>query len=545
MAEAVAAARPARPALRLGRAPLAGAIGAAALFALALAVRHAARQPGLLYPDGYQYLLMARGIGEHLRPVTRLGPGGELFVPSVDAAAKPLFPALVALVSAFGLHLRSAAALVTLAASAATPVVTAALALRLTRSWLGAAAAGAAVLASPALARWSGFSGPDALGATLALAAALALAERRAATGGVLAALAIACRPELLVLAGGAALAAALAPTGPVRRDARSEPGRARSGAKPGPAVALWRPAGGADDGAAGPAPALRPLAGRAAFAGAMTIAFLLGVLRPPLGLPAGAALLPAGIVAAAVLLAAAWRVGPRPRAATAAAAAVIAAVAAAAALRVPALRELASGEWALLAGAALGLVAATATGHGRPALLIAAAAAVLGAAYAAKNPHSVRYLSLLVPLAALLLAHGLAPARTPVAVRLAALALAAAALVHAPPQPAAVDAFARTAARIPAGRTPLVSAAPDAYGLLLPDRPQRLMRPGARGLILLDAAQRAYLPGLRARGRVVARIPAAAPFERPDGRADARGAVLVRGRVRPAGRPGGYPAAP
>ena len=73
---------------------------AAGLFGIGIAVRIAQQHRGLLYPDGYQYLLMARGIGEHLRPTTVLGPGGELFVPSADAAAKPLYPALVACVHA-------------------------------------------------------------------------------------------------------------------------------------------------------------------------------------------------------------------------------------------------------------------------------------------------------------------------------------------------------------------------------------------------------------------------------------------------------------
>jgi hypothetical protein len=76
------------------------------------------------------------------------------------------------------------------------------------------------------------------------------------------------------------------------------------------------------------------------------------------------------------------------------------------------------------------------------------------------------------------------------------------------------------------------VSAAPDAYGFLLPGRPQQPLAPGARGLILLDAAQRAYAPRLGAQGIVVARLQTAHGFERPDGTIDLRPAILVRGVV-------------
>ena len=64
-----------------------GALVALSLFPLAVVVRFFQHHASLLYPDGYQYLLMARGISEHLRPTTVLGPGGDQFVPSADAAA--------------------------------------------------------------------------------------------------------------------------------------------------------------------------------------------------------------------------------------------------------------------------------------------------------------------------------------------------------------------------------------------------------------------------------------------------------------------------
>src|SRR5205823_4496146 len=104
---------------------------AGAAFAGALVLRLAQHQPGLLYPDGYQYLLMARGISEHLRPTTVLGPGGDLFVPNADAAAKPLFPALVAAVHGLDASWLGAARLVTAAAAAAVVVLTGLLVVRL------------------------------------------------------------------------------------------------------------------------------------------------------------------------------------------------------------------------------------------------------------------------------------------------------------------------------------------------------------------------------------------------------------------------------
>jgi hypothetical protein len=118
-------------------------------------------------------------------------------------------------------------------------------------------------------------------------------------------------------------------------------------------------------------------------------------------------------------------------------------------------------------------------------------------------------------------------------------VAIALVALAADPRPRLATDTFATLAgplSRAPAGT--LVSAAPDAYGYLLPDRAQRTLRAGARGLILLDAAQRAYAPGLTACGTVVATLAAPAGFTRPDGTLDAAPAVLVHGEaVR--GRPG------
>jgi len=87
----------------MSRRTLLGAVPTLLLFALAVGVRLGQHHTALLYPDGYQYLLMARGISEHLQPTTVLGPGGETFSPNADAAMKPFFPFLVAAAHTLGL----------------------------------------------------------------------------------------------------------------------------------------------------------------------------------------------------------------------------------------------------------------------------------------------------------------------------------------------------------------------------------------------------------------------------------------------------------
>src|SRR5262245_27203812 len=166
-----------------------------------LALRLHQAQPGFLYPDGYQYLLMAKGVAAHGRPFLTLGPGGDTLLPSVDAAAKPLYPALVALVHEVGVGWFDAARLVSAVGAAATVVLAALLARRLTGSWLAAAVAGGGCVASRELAFWGGFAGPDSLGQAFALGSTLALLGRRVRLGAPLAALAVLARPELAVLA--------------------------------------------------------------------------------------------------------------------------------------------------------------------------------------------------------------------------------------------------------------------------------------------------------------------------------------------------------
>jgi hypothetical protein len=157
-----------------------------------------------------------------------------------------------------------------------------------------------------------------------------------------------------------------------------------------------------------------------------------------------------------------------------------------------------------------------------------------LVALYWVKNPGLDRYVAQLVPELALLAAVGLGTlgrARLAVATAAAALATAGVALSSQPS--IGVDSFQELAPVLeggPAGT--LVTAAPDAYGLLLPERPIRRLRIGAEGLVLLDAAARAYAPGLQVDGKLLRRIPVITGFLRPDGRIDRDPALLYRGRV-------------
>ncbi|MEI7759841.1 MAG: hypothetical protein WCJ67_03630 [Thermoleophilia bacterium] len=75
------------------------------------------------------------------------------------------------------------------------------------------------------------------------------------------------------------------------------------------------------------------------------------------------------------------------------------------------------------------------------------------------------------------------------------------------------------------------MTAAPDAFGWLLPERSVRAPRPGACGLILLDGSQRLYAPGLDAHGSEVA-LFAPASFMPPNGALDTGQILLVAGVV-------------
>jgi hypothetical protein len=455
---------------------------------LAIVRRSMQLHSGLLYPDGYQYLLMARGLAEHGRPETQLGPGGELFVPSADAAAKPLFPLLVAIGHLLGLSLRVSADAITVLAAALVPLLCAGLVLRITGSRFGAVVAFAVCLASPAAGYWWGFAGPDGLAAALALGAALAILYARPAIGGALAGAAIATRPEFALLATGAVVA------GLAARQMRTD-------------------------------------AVRAGTAGAVVLTGVWLAVRPPLVTPPQA-LLAAGAIAAAV---GATALALADRTATSL---VLGALLAVALSVSPATRVWLHGDWALacLAAASLtGLAWDRAQTRATGTVLIAAAA--LAVVYHIKNPSSDRYLAQLVPLLAVLAGLGAGRLRR-IGARRALLAVPAAAAavvglslssVHVAPGP---DLFAALAPKLTDDPSlPLVTAAPDAYGFLLPRRTVRQMQPGAAGLVLLDGAQRTYAPGLTATGTLVATFDQAV-FERPDGSLDRRNLTLVRGTV-------------
>jgi hypothetical protein len=385
----------------------------------AAAVRGLRLHSGLVYPDAYQYLLMARGLAEHARPVTRLGPGGDLFVPNADAAAKPLFPGLIALVHAFGVPWTDAGRAVTVAAAALVVVLCAALARAVTGSTLAAAAAGVCCLLSPSLGYWAGFLGPDPVAQALALGAALALVSRAPTLGGALAGAAAATRPELLVLAlAGGALAVAR--------------------------------------------PQTRPAAIRAAVTGAAVLACVHLALRSPLSLPPQhlalvAVLGTAAAVAATLLSSVVKLVAPL---------AILGGLVFVAGSS--GAEALARSDGPLLALAAACLLLAWATPRYRTAAsAVAGCGLLLAAVYWAKNPHLERYLSGLVPIAALVVALGVAalPAhRRALGLTVVAAAIAVT-LVVTPKRDVGPDFFATLAPALPvrAGE-PLVTAAPDAY---------------------------------------------------------------------------------
>lgn len=473
----------------------------AALGLLAAAVRTVQFHEALIYPDGYQYLLMARGIAEHGRPITRLGPGGDVFVPNADAALKPLFPLLVALLHLCGLSLRAAAEVVTVLAEAAVVVLVGALARRLTRSGLAAVVASALCLASPGLVFWSGFAGPDALAPALGLAAALALVSRRHTTGGVLAGLCVAARPEY------ALLAVVIAVVAISRRNSRAA-----------------------------------AISAIVAAAGALGTVLL--VTRPPLVHPEPRLLLEAAAAAivAAIFVDQALRhprlMAPIGVLATGAAVA-LAAAAWHATSSGPSLLET---DWPLLTVGIGGLLLALLVPSLRAgACSLAASAALLGSAYYAKNPELPRYAAQLLPLLALGSAFGTAAVvRSQRSVFAAAIVpTAAVAALALTPQPRpGPDPFAEIAGQLDSRSvTPLLTAAPDAYGFLLAPRPVASLTAGRFGLTLLDAAQRAYEPTLHARGAEVARLTGTGFLLRAGAPIDRRPALLVYGRVVTRGR--------
>lgn len=472
------------------------AIAAGGLFGVTLGVRIDQHHSALLYPDGYQYLLMARGIGEHLRPTTVMGPGGDVFVPSADAAAKPLYPLLVWAAHSLGASWLGAAELVTAVAAAATVAIAFLLVLRLSSSWLAGAATALLLLASSTMAYWAGFPGPDPLAQAFGLAAALAFLERRPVIGGVLLALAAASRPELALL-GLVAL------------------------------VVFVRK------------PEHRESALLGAVACASTLLLVYAVLRPPVALPDVELLVFAVVFVVGIALV--DRVAAaRPTALVALLG--IALLTALGSATSAGARELWSHDRWVLGAGVLGLVVAVLGSRRDVALRVLVAGVLLGGVYWAKNPGSERYFAIVLPLAAAILiglgvaelARSRRPVLAPVLVALVAI-VGVAGVLGTSTASYEQDVFSRTAVRLApvlGHSDPLVTAAPDAYSFWLPAQRIRTMRPGVRGMILLDSAQRAYAPRFAARGKVVARIATDFAFSRADGAVDTGDAVLVAGRV-------------
>jgi hypothetical protein len=270
--------------------------------------------------------------------------------------------------------------------------------------------------------------------------------------------------------------------------------------------------------------PERRPEALRFLAAAFTTAAALLVLLRPPIVLaPETTAIACAGAIAAAAIA----LLAPARLAVVAGLALLVGCAA-----RFPALTHLALHEPWLSGACAAGLVLSWRT---RAAAVLSVALAVLAIAYDTRNGASSRYLVELLPLAAAAAAIGGARAagrarRVAVAVAAgAAVVLAATAAAAPAPGP---DTFTTIARELPRSGTPLVTAAPDAYGYLLSPRPVRSLAAGAQGLLLFDGSARAYDPGLGYRGRLVARLAAGDGFIDPSGRVDRTPALLVRGRV-------------
>jgi hypothetical protein len=465
------------------------AVAASVTFVGLVALRAAGLHDGLLYPDGYQYLLMAQGIAEHLQPVVTLGEGGDTFAPNADAAVKPLFPGLVALAGVLGVSPVDAARAITVLAGAAVPLLTAALALRLGAGRVAAVVAALLCAVSPTLVYWAGYSGPDPVAQALALGAALALLHRRPVAGGALAALCVVTRIDYAIVAL-AALGAAVA----VR--------------------------------------SLRREAFRAATSGALVAIAVLGLIRPPVGLPPATAVVGAIALAAlaAALLLAAGRLDVMWGACIA-----VAIIAPLALLDGGAWTSVARQDWPLLLLALAGVVLCLRARSTRSiALRIVALSLPLAVIYWVKNPGLDRYVAQLVPELALLAAVGLGTLqRARLAVATAASALVTAGIALSSQPSIGVDSFQELApvlASAPTGT--LVTAAPDAYGFLLPERPIRRLRVGAEGLVLLDGAARAYAPDVTVEGKLLRSMPVITGFLRPDGTVDRDPALLYRGRA-------------
>jgi hypothetical protein len=448
---------------------------------------------GLLYPDGYQYLLMSRGIARNGRAILNTGHGGNVLLPNADAALKPFEPLLVALLHFTGFGWWDAARVVTAASGVGVIVLAAALTWQLTRSNVLAGCAAALCIASPSITWWSGFLGPDALAPCLGLAALLAGLRGRPRLAGVLAGLAATSRPEY-------ALAALVVLIGTLLdRDTRHAALRA------------------------------------AAFA-LLTVAFVVAVTRPPFGGLDGRQLLAAACAVAIAGIA--WfmltRLALHGAIAVAATAAGIGAVAMAVLDgRAEGLRMIVAQQPSIVALIATGLVAAASGKKSVEALRLMLLIGLMLLVYLEKNPTLDRYPTQLLPLAIPLALAGLSQLRFRAAVGLAAALIAVATLVSSPTPPTIkTDTFRTVASELAPTGPALISATPDAYSFWLPNRPQRLITAGTHGLFIVDGATRSLTP-LHVCGKVTRRVSSGLGFTSLDGNTDIAPAELVVGSAR------------
>jgi hypothetical protein len=448
---------------------------------------------GMLYPDGYQYLVMSRGIAENGRAVFDTGRGGDVLLPNADAALKPFEPLLVALLHLAGLGWWDAASIVTAGAAVGVVLLAGALTWHVTRSKLFAGSAAALCIASPSVTWWSAFLGPDAVAPCMGLAALLAALRGRPQVAGVLAGLAATSRPEY-ALAAGVPLIGML-----IERETRQAAAR-------GFACAL------------------------------LTMAAVIAVTRPPLGVVDGRQLALAG--GAVILAGMAWTMVPRLAATSwAATAGMIGAIGVALtaglAGRAEGLHVLASDQPLIIGLVALGLVLAAA---GERRVLVIRLTLLIGTMlliYWEKNPNLDRYPTQLLPLAIVLALAGLARIRRPGAIGLAPVLVAVATLAVWPAAaPIATDTFRTVAAKLPSEGPALISATPDAYSFWLPHRAHRMITPHSHGLFIVDGATRSLTP-LRVCGRVLRRISSEPGFAPPYGEVDIEPAELMTGSAR------------
>lgn len=470
-------------------AALAGLAGLAAWFFI-----H--RQPGLLVPDGYQYLLMARGIADHLTTGTTLGPGGAPWLPNADASWKPLLPAIIAIGQWLGVPALTAAQIAVALSSASLVMASAAVVWLYTRCLPAALATLVLVAASAPVRHWQSFVGPDSLAGALSMSAlALTLTGRHRAAG-VLVGLAGAARPEW----GLASLVVMIAAAIP----------RARRGAS------------------------LRSM-----WAAAVAYLAVMALVRPPLSPEPGTlAVVVAGLlVVGAGLGFAVWASsGPAWAQVTVLGlAGGLGAVGIATALhqqRTLGIAELVKHDIGVPVGVGALAVCLCHPATRRHAILAVGSGALLLAAYLTKNPDSERYLSQLVPLLAMAsgVAISLLPARGRLAGCVAGVVLAGTAASLAPAQLQGEDPLRRIALALPRTSAVMIVGQPEGISFHRPDIALRAYGLGVRGLIVSDPLSRDYNSDLTPVGRVVQRVATPFAVRGRDGSIDDRGLLLVRG---------------